>query len=148
MPSQSTYKIVYIVIIPSVSKTDLLIHPVPQPYQTNNFIVLKVFSDLASRLYMRSEVSYGKTKQQFGWVWSHNAGGRCTLPVVIKTMTHTQLNTFLSWQPNTETNIIKFLNPQSVSIQIHTKHHKSFSLLISTAVLCHVMTHNRKVFFC
>jgi hypothetical protein len=48
-----------IVIIPFVSKTDLLVHPVPQPYQINN---LKVFSDLASRLYMRSDVSYGKTK--------------------------------------------------------------------------------------
>jgi hypothetical protein len=58
---------VYTVIIPFVNKTNLLVYLVPQPYQINKFIVLKVFSDLASRLYMRSEVSYGKTKWWVGW---------------------------------------------------------------------------------
>jgi hypothetical protein len=58
---------VYTVINTFVSKTDLLVLPVPLPYQINNFIVLKVFSDLASRLDIRNEVSYGKKKWWLGW---------------------------------------------------------------------------------
>jgi hypothetical protein len=58
---------VHTVIITSVSKTDLVAHSVSLPYQTNDFIVLNVFSDLASKLDMRSEVSYGKKKWWLGW---------------------------------------------------------------------------------
>jgi len=70
---------VHTVIITSVSKTDLLAHPVPLAYQTNDFIVLNVFSALATKLCMRSEVSYGKKKWWLRWGWSHTAGGRHTL---------------------------------------------------------------------
>jgi hypothetical protein len=45
-----------------ICKTDLLAHPVPLPYQTNDFIAMNVFSDTASKLDLKSEVSYGKKK--------------------------------------------------------------------------------------
>jgi len=85
---------VYIVIIPSVSKTDLLVHPVPQPYQINNFIVLKVFSDLASRLYMRSEL--WKNKMVVGVGVKAQCRRELYPNSSYKTLTHIQLNTFLS----------------------------------------------------
>jgi hypothetical protein len=84
---------------------------------------------------------------------SHTAGGRHTLTVVIQHWLTFNLTLFFPavthiWQPNTATNINKFLDPQSVRTQIHTQHHKVFlNAHIDTSALCQILPLNRKEFF-